>query len=183
MSTGPYVPSVLRSRIFTLPNLLSLARFPLAAAFLLAEGRGARVVVVGLASLTDFLDGWLARQGQTSQLGALLDPIADKTFVLVAISAFLFDGVIGAGAFLIVISRDLATAIGFVVAYLLPGLDPRAFRARWSGKIVTVLQLAALFALLLWPRLFGPLVPLIALASALSIADYTLVLHRQRVRT
>jgi CDP-diacylglycerol--glycerol-3-phosphate 3-phosphatidyltransferase/cardiolipin synthase len=142
-----------------------------------------RVALVALASLTDVLDGWLARQGQTSQLGALLDPIADKTFVLVAISAFLFDGLISTGEFLIVISRDLATAVGFLVAYLLPGLDPRAFKARWSGKIVTVLQLAALFALLLRPTLFHPLVPLIALASAVSIVDYTLVLHRQRVRS
>lgn len=183
MLRGPYVAPVHRSRVLTLPNLLSLARFPLAAAFLLLDGRGARIVVVGLASLTDFLDGWLARHGQMSRLGALLDPIADKTFVLVAISAFLVDGAIGAGAFFIVISRDLATAVGFLVAYLLPGLDPRAFRARWSGKVVTVLQLAALFALLLQPRFFPPLVILIALASALSIADYTLVLHRQRVRS
>ena len=173
---------VTNSRVLTVPNLLSLTRLPLAAAFLLVDGRAARIVVVGLASLTDFLDGWLARRGQTSQLGALLDPIADKTFVLVAILAFLIHGVVNAGEFLIVISRDLATAIGFIVAYMLPGLDPRAFKARWPGKVVTVLQLAALFALLLKPAVFPLLVPLIALASAAAIADYTLVLHRQRVR-
>jgi len=174
---------VTSSRVLTVPNLLSLTRLPLAAAFLLVEGRPARVLLVGLASLTDFLDGWLARRGQTSQLGALLDPIADKTFVLVAISAFLIDGVVTAGEFLIVISRDLATAVGFIVAYLLPGLDPRAFKARWPGKVVTVLQLAALFALLLRPGVFPALVPLIAVSSAAAIADYTLVLHRQRVRS
>ncbi|HKT09318.1 MAG TPA: CDP-alcohol phosphatidyltransferase family protein [Gemmatimonadaceae bacterium] len=171
------------SRILTVPNLLSLSRLPLAAAFLLVEGRAARVALVGLASLTDFLDGWLARRGQTSQLGALLDPIADKTFVLVAILAFLIEGAVTAGEFMIVISRDLATAVGFIVAYLLPGLDPRAFKARWPGKVVTVLQLAALFALLLRPAVFPALVVLIALASAWAIADYTLVLHRQRVRS
>lgn len=114
------------SRVLTVPNLLSLSRLPLAAAFLFVEGRSARVVLVGLASLTDFFDGWLARRGQTSQLGALLDPIADKTFVLVAILAFLIEGAVTASEFFIVISRDLATAIGFIVAYLLPGLDPRS---------------------------------------------------------
>ncbi len=171
------------SRILTVPNLLSLTRLPLAAAFLLVHGRTARLAVVGLASLTDFLDGWLARRGQTSQLGALLDPIADKTFVLVAISAFLIDGVVNAGEFLVVISRDLATAIGFLVAYMLPGLDPRAFKARWPGKVVTVLQLAALFVLVLRPGVFPVLVPVIAVASAVAVADYTLLLHRQRVRS
>lgn len=171
------------SRVLTVPNLLSLARLPLAAAFLLVDGRSARVALVGLASLTDFLDGWLARRGQTSQLGALLDPIADKTFVLIAISAFAIEGAVTAGEFVIVISRDLATAMGFIVAYLLRGLDPRAFKARWPGKVVTVLQLAALFALLLRPSVFPALIPLIAVASAAAIADYTLVLHRQRVRS
>lgn len=171
------------SRVLTVPNLLSLTRLPLAAAFLLVDGRTARVAVVGLASLTDFLDGWLARRGQTSQLGALLDPIADKTFVLVAISAFLIERVVTAGEFFVVISRDVATAIGFIVAYLLSGLDPRAFRARWPGKVVTVLQLAALFALVLRPSIFPVLIPFIAVASAAAIADYTLVLHRQRVRS
>jgi len=174
---------VTNSRVLTVPNLLSLTRLPLAAAFLLVDGRTARVAVVGLASLTDFLDGWLARRGQTSQLGALLDPIADKTFVLVAIATFLIEGVVSAGEFFVVISRDLATAVGFIVAYTLPGLDPRAFKARWPGKVVTVLQLAALFALVLKPSVFRWLVPLIAVASAAAIADYTLVLHRQRVRS
>lgn len=182
-SLFPMFFTVKNSRVLTVPNLLSLTRLPLAAAFLLVDGRTARVVLVGIASLTDFLDGWLARRGQTSQLGALLDPIADKTFVFIAIAAFLFEGVVSVGEFLIVISRDLATAVGFIVAWLLPGLDPRAFRARWPGKVVTVLQLAALFVLLLRPTVFPVLVPLIAVASAAAIADYTLLLHRQRVRS
>lgn len=182
-SLFPMFFTVKNSRVLTVPNLLSLTRLPLAAAFLLVDGRTARVALVGIASLTDFLDGWLARRGQTSQLGALLDPIADKTFVFIAIAAFLFEGVVSVGEFLIVISRDLATAVGFIVAWLLPGLDPRAFRARWPGKVVTVLQLAALFVLLLRPTVFPVLVPLIAVASAAAIADYTLLLHRQRVRS
>lgn len=182
-SLFPMFFTVKNSRVLTVPNLLSLTRLPLAAAFLLVDGRTARVALVGIASLTDFLDGWLARRGQTSQLGALLDPIADKTFVFIAIAAFLIEGVVSVGEFLIVISRDLATAVGFIVAWLLPGLDPRAFRARWPGKVVTVLQLAALFVLLLRPTVFPVLVPLIAVASAAAIADYTLLLHRQRVRS
>jgi cardiolipin synthase len=173
---------VSRPRILTLPNILSLARFPLAAAFVATESTRIRFALLGAASLTDLLDGWLARRGQTTQLGALLDPIADKTFVLVAISAFLFDGALSTRDYFIVLSRDFATAIGFFVAYVTPGLDVRSFKARWSGKVVTVLQLAALFALLLRPSLFPPLIPPIAIASAWAIADYTLTLHRTRAR-
>jgi phosphatidylglycerophosphate synthase len=171
------------SRLFTLPNLLSLARFPLAAAFVAASTTSARVALLGAASLTDLLDGWLARRGQTTRLGALLDPIADKTFVLVAISAFLFDGTLSLRDYFIVLSRDFATAVGFLVAYLLPGLDPKNFKARWPGKVVTVLQLLALLTLLLRPALFPYLVPVIAAVSVWAIADYTLMLHRTRVRS
>lgn len=171
-----------RTRIITLPNLLSLSRFPLAAAFVVVESTMARAVLLGAASLTDLLDGWLARRGQSSRVGALLDPIADKTFVLAAISAFLVDGGLSTRDYFIVISRDLAIGLGFIVAYFTPGLEPRDFKARLPGKLVTVLQLLALLALVLRPALFPPLVPLIAAASAWAIADYTLVLHRTRVR-
>lgn len=169
--------------MLSLPNLLSLARLPLAVAFVLAQGTTARVLLLSTAALTDLLDGWLARRGQTTQLGALLDPIADKTFVLVAISAFLFDGTIRTSDYFIVLSRDFATAVGFFVAYVTPGLDARKFKARWSGKVVTVLQLLALLLLLVRPSLFPPLLPVIAVASAWAIADYTIALHRTRVRS
>jgi hypothetical protein len=50
------------------------------------------------------------------------------------------------------------------------------------GKIVTVLQLAAILALTIEPRAMRWLVPIIGGASAISIIDYTLVLHRTRRR-
>ena len=170
-------------RIVTVPNLLSFARIPLAVAFLAVQHVPTRVGLVVAASLTDFFDGWFARRGQTSRLGALLDPIADKLFIFAAVSAFLLDGALSTRDYFVLLSRDFATAVGFLVAAVMPSLDPRGFRARWPGKVLTVLQLLALLALLLEPRLFPPLVPWIALVSALAIADYTLALHRQRART
>lgn len=168
------------SRIVTLPNLLSITRVPLAVAFVATGSVPVRVGLVCAASLTDMLDGWLARRGQMTQLGALLDPIADKTFMLVAISAFLIDGAISTGDYLIVLSRDLMIGVGFIVAFLVPGLDPRAFKARWPGKAVTVCQMASLFVLLVRPAWFRVVLPVLAVASAVAIIDYTLVLHRQR---
>jgi cardiolipin synthase (CMP-forming) len=179
----PLTCGVRRPPLFSLPNLLSLARFPLAAAFLATNAAGVRVALIGAASLTDVLDGWLARRQQPTRLGAILDPIADKTFMLAALSAFLVNGAISTGAYFLILSRDIATAIGFLVAYVLPGLDPRSFRARKPGKVVTILQLIALLVLVLRPALLPPLLWPIAAASLWAIADYTVLLSRERVRS
>ncbi|HXY30589.1 MAG TPA: CDP-alcohol phosphatidyltransferase family protein [Gemmatimonadaceae bacterium] len=170
-------------RLLTLPNLLSFSRVPLAVAFVMADRTPTKVALVGAASITDMLDGWLARRGQTTQLGALLDPIADKTFVLAALSSFLFAGVLSVRDYFIVLSRDFGAAIGFLVAYLLPGLDPGRFTARLSGKVVTSLQLAVLFVLVLRPQWMRWAIWPIAAASLWAITDYTLQLHRERVRS
>ncbi|MEP7065389.1 MAG: CDP-alcohol phosphatidyltransferase family protein [Gemmatimonadota bacterium] len=171
-----------RPPLLTLPNLLSASRFPLAAAFLATDATPARVALIGAASLTDVLDGWLARRQQTTRLGALLDPIADKTFVLVAISAFLIAGELSTLDYFIILLRDFATAIGFLVAYLLKDLDPKNFKARVSGKVVTVLQLATVLALVLHASVLHPLIWLVGAASVWAVIDYTLLLKRQRAQ-
>jgi CDP-diacylglycerol--glycerol-3-phosphate 3-phosphatidyltransferase len=169
--------------LLTLPNVITLARLPLAVLFLFADTTAERLTILGMASASDVVDGWLARRfHRTTRSGALLDPIADKTFVLAALSAFLRTDALSTGAYFVILSRDFATAIGFLVAWRLPGLDPGNFKARMSGKIVTVLQLAAILALTVAPQAMRWLVPLIALTSAVSIIDYTLVLHRTRQR-
>jgi CDP-diacylglycerol---glycerol-3-phosphate 3-phosphatidyltransferase len=171
---------VQRPRLLTIPNLLSASRFPLAAAFLATEQTPVRVALIGVASLTDVLDGWLARRQQATRLGALLDPIADKTFVLVAISAFLIAGELTTLEYFTILLRDFATAIGFLVAYLLRDLDPKNFKARLSGKVVTVLQLATVLALVLHAAVLRPLIWLVGAASVWAVIDYTLLLKRQR---
>ncbi len=178
---GPGLTCVVRRvPVFTVPNILSASRFPLAAAFLVSEQTPVRVALIGAASLTDVLDGWLARRQQTTRLGALLDPIADKTFVLVAISAFLVAGEISTLEYFVILLRDFATAIGFIVAYYLSGLDPKNFKARLSGKVVTVLQLATVLALVLHASVLRPLIWLVGAASVWAVIDYTLLLKRQR---
>lgn len=169
--------------LLTVPNVITLARLPLAALFLVADTTAERLVILGMASASDFIDGWLARRfRRTTRSGALLDPIADKTFVLAALTAFVATGTLSASAFFVILARDFATAIGFLVAWRLPGLDPHDFQARMPGKIVTVLQLSAILALTVAPQAMRWLVPVIGVASAVSIIDYTLVLHRTRQR-
>jgi CDP-diacylglycerol---glycerol-3-phosphate 3-phosphatidyltransferase len=166
-----------------LPNVVTLARLPLAVLFLFADTTAERLTLLGMASASDFIDGWLARRfGRMTRSGALLDPIADKTFVLAALTAFVRTGELSTGAYFVILARDFATAIGFLVAWRLPGLDPASFKARMPGKIVTVLQLAAILALTVSPWTMRWLVPVIGGASAVAIIDYTLVLHRTRQR-
>jgi cardiolipin synthase (CMP-forming) len=169
--------------LLSLPNVITLARLPLAVLFLFANTNAERLVLLGMASASDFIDGWLARRfGRTTRSGALLDPIADKTFVLAALTAFVRTGELSTGAYLLILSRDFATAIGFIVAWRLPGLDPADFKARMPGKIVTVLQLGAILALTVSRQAMRWLLPVIGIASAVAIIDYTLVLHRTRQR-
>ena len=74
----------------------------------------------------------------------------------------------------------LATAIGFLVARLLPALRTVPFRARLAGKLVTTLQLVTLVAVLLMPAAVPYLVGAVGVMSAVSIWDYTLALWRAR---
>jgi len=162
-----------------LPNILSSSRVVLAVAFVALPDPDARLALVGLAAVTDFLDGWLARRARwTTRWGALLDPFADRVFALVAVSVFLFAGRLTTLEYFIMIARDLMTAVGFLVARSVSWLRPVEFKARWSGKLVTVLQFAAFVGLLRYPAAVSPLVWAVGAASLWSIADYTLALWR-----
>ena len=170
-----------RGKIFTIPNSISLSRLLLALAFVVITGRWQRLVLIAAASATDFLDGWFARRANSATVaGALIDPFADRVFVLAAVSSYLVEGTISTGQYFIFLSRDIATAVGFVVARFIPGLSASAFKARALGKTVTVFQLALLLAVLVAPGLVQPLVLIIGAVSAVSIVDYTLALERAR---
>lgn len=172
-----------RGALFSLPNVVSMSRLVLAAGFVGARGPEERLVLIGAASVTDFLDGWLARRrNAATRWGALIDPIADRVFVLAAVSAFLLSGELSVLQYFILLSRDVMTAIGFVVARLVPWLRPVEFKARYLGKLVTVLQLATLVAVLAAPRFVPALVAAVGVVSAGAILDYTLALWRSRAR-
>ena len=170
-----------RRTLGNLPNALSCSRLVLAAGFVVTDGADARVGLIGVAAATDFLDGWLARRVHaTSRWGALLDPIADRVFVLTVVGTFLFGGLLSTPAYFVLLLRDFATAIGFVVARMIPWLRPVEFKARMLGKVVTVLQLLTLAAVLAAPSAVPVLLAGVAVASLLAIADYTLALWKAR---
>lgn len=179
-----YLARMDRRPLLFLPSLISLTRLGMAAAFALIPSPASRLMLVLAASLTDFLDGWLARRANlATKWGALIDPIADRMFVFTAVSVFLFEGALTTTQYVVLISRDFMTAVGFLVARMVSTLRPIPFRARLSGKIVTALQLAALIAILIRPELVRPLVLLVGATSVWAIVDYTLMLWRERTRT
>jgi len=172
-----------RGPLLNLPDALSLSRIVLAAGFVAVPEAAARVALIGAASATDFLDGWIARRrGVASRWGALIDPLTDRVFVLAAVASFVWRGELTPGQFLTLVSRDLATAVGFAVARSVPWLRRVPFQARPLGKVVTALQLVTLLAVLLAPPAVRPLVLAVGVLSAAAVVDYTLTLWRGRTR-
>jgi cardiolipin synthase len=171
------------SELRSLPNLLSISRLALAAAFVVLERTYVRIVLVMVALATDYLDGWIARQfGPMTRTGLFLDPFADRVFVLVGVSVFLFEGTLSTWEYFVMISRDLMTAIGFLVARTMPSLRAVAFQARFPGKLVTVLQLATFIAILIRPRAAQPMILVVAVVSLWAVIDYTWMLHKARAK-
>lgn len=134
-------------RLFTVPNVLSLSRIPLAFAFLYPD-TSIRLTALCLAMATDFFDGFLARRfAWKSRLGTLLDPLTDKFFVFFVLYALISEQRLSfyeAGAML---CRDVSVIVfGFYLA--VRGYLPRyQFRAIWCGKVTTTLQFLVLLAL------------------------------------
>jgi cardiolipin synthase len=175
------LPQMNRGALFTVPNTVSLSRLVLAFAFVLVSDTRDRAALIVAAGATDFLDGWIARHrnSQTTS-GALIDPFADRVFVLAAVSAYLVHDIFSTTQYFIFLSRDIMTAIGFLVAKLVPRLKPVEFKARMLGKIVTVLQLATLLLVLIAPRYTDVFIWTIGVFSLAAIVDYTLALWRAR---
>lgn len=172
-----------RQASLALLNTLSLTRLPLAVAFILIPDVWVRAGLVLLAALTDFLDGWIARnKGLSTRLGALIDPVADRAFMVTAIVVCYLDGLISGIAVLLLVIRDLGTTVGFFVARLAPRLRHVELKARMLGKAVTSLQLVTLLCVLLFPPAVMPLVALIGVLSLASVVDYSRAVLKARER-
>jgi CDP-diacylglycerol--glycerol-3-phosphate 3-phosphatidyltransferase len=107
---------VRRDLVFTVPNLLSALRLAGVPVFLyLLLGPHADVAAVGVlmvSGVTDYLDGRLARAwGQVSRIGQLLDPLADRLYVVATVVAFSVRDVMPWWIGVAIIGRDVALAV------------------------------------------------------------------------
>jgi CDP-diacylglycerol--glycerol-3-phosphate 3-phosphatidyltransferase len=101
-----------------------------------------------LASITDFFDGYIAREwNQMTLLGAILDPLADKMLTIAAFLGLMMIGEANAWAIYIIIVRELFIT-GLRTVAISEGIS---VKASWSGKVKTVAQMFAIgFLLMHW---------------------------------
>ncbi len=178
----PYSGSVTRDRVLTVPNALSLLRLagvPLFLYLLLGPHQpdpaadGWAVVVLAVGGFTDWLDGKLARLlGQYSRLGALLDPAADRLYILAALVALGIRGAVPWWAVVALVARDAVLA-GCVLVLRGRGYGP--FEVTYLGKAATFLLLYALPLLLLGQG--GGAAAAVALPLGLAFAVWGAALH------
>lgn len=152
--------------LMSLPNLLSLSRIPLGGAFWLVLGPTARdsiwaFAIMGVAALTDVLDGYLARrQAQRTGgpaepdggAGAWLDPICDKAFVGAVLGAIIVRRHPPLLLIILILTRELIQLPLGIVYRFVPALRSWLrydFRASLLGKAATIAQFLAIAALIL----------------------------------
>jgi cardiolipin synthase len=112
---------VVSDRVLTVPNALSALRILLVPVFLVLVLVGedlAAFIVIVVSSLSDFLDGIIARRfGQITKLGQLLDPAADRLFIFAAVIALAVREVVPWWVVVVIVGRDVFLAVlGLVLA-------------------------------------------------------------------
>ena len=144
------------SRIFTIPNLLTIFRMVLIPVFVTLLFYQRFILALNvfiIAGITDGLDGLLARRfDQRSQLGTILDPIADKLMLVTAFVVLSMRSVfpqplpshlpIPFWVTVAVISRDVFIVVGAAAINIMTGF--RGFRPSWLGKFNTTVQIIAI---------------------------------------
>lgn len=173
-----------------LPNALTLSRLLLALplGLLILREQFAWALALGfIAGVTDALDGFAARRlGAFSRLGSILDPVADKTLIMITFLSLAHTGLIPWPLALLVLARDLVIVCGAAIYHRLFG--PFEFSATLLSKANMGIQIAfcvlVLAAQLLnLPEqllvLAGALVIFIALASGI---DYVLTWSRKALQ-
>lgn len=138
------------NRILTIPNVLSFVRLLLVPVFLwliIVGQDGAALLVLVFSSISDFVDGVIARRfGQITRLGQLLDPLADRLFIFAALIGLTMRGVIPWWLAAIIVARDLMLVVlGVILANR--GFGP--LRVHHLGKAATLFLFYALPILML----------------------------------
>lgn len=133
---GPTAPAW---RILTIPNAISVLRLlgvPLFLYLLLARrADGAAVAVLMVSGVTDYVDGWIARAwGQYSRLGALLDPLVDRLYIVATMVGLTLRDVVPIWLPIGLLARDVVLA-GFLPLLRRRGYGP--LPVHFLGKAAT----------------------------------------------
>jgi CDP-diacylglycerol--glycerol-3-phosphate 3-phosphatidyltransferase len=169
-----------------LPNILTVVRIllvPVLVVALLDKTGGGDLlaaIVFAVASLTDAIDGYLARsRNWVTTFGKLMDPIADKLLIVAALVALVSLGRLEAWVAMVIISREFAVTALRLAAGATEGL---VIPASSLGKLKTATQVAMVMALIAFPDRpdwVTALVYLTVVVTVLSGADYFFGLRRR----
>src|ERR671935_1835008 len=134
-----------------LPNLLTVLRILLVPVIIVAlleetpNGDALAAFVFALAAFTDGLDGYIARsRGAVTTFGKLMDPIADKLLIIAPLVLLVSLGRIAAWVAMVIIAREFAVTGLRMVAAEQGVVIPASF----TGKVKTITQVAAIFAVI-----------------------------------
>ena len=132
-------------RILTIPNVISLVRLLCVPVFLWLlfpqENRIGAAALLAVLGATDWVDGYIARHyDQTSNLGKILDPVADRVLLIVGVLAIAIDGSVPLGIAVLSLVREGLVAIAVIV---LAALGARRIDVTWYGKCATFLVMFA----------------------------------------
>jgi CDP-diacylglycerol--glycerol-3-phosphate 3-phosphatidyltransferase len=140
--------------------------------------RFAAIMVFLIAAFSDGLDGYIARRyKQRSELGTILDPIADKGLLLSGIITLSISNWSEESDYarfpiwfpVIVIGRDVILVVGAFILHMLIG-DKMRVKPHWTGKVATVGQMCAIAWVMLQLR-FLPLIFVVTVASAFTVVS------------
>ena len=141
----------------TLASKITLARVAMIPAYMatmyLSQGEAGlwmylSLAIFILASLTDFVDGYIARHyNQVTDFGKFLDPLADKLLTVAAMAMFCEWGVFPAWALMVILTREFAVSGLRMVA----SQKGSVIAAGWSGKVKTASTMVGLCAMMAFP--------------------------------
>jgi cardiolipin synthase (CMP-forming) len=139
------------ARVLTVPNLISFARLlgvPLFLyLFLATHAWGWAILVLAIGGLSDWVDGFAARKlHQVSRLGELLDPTADRLYILATIFAFTAKGVLPWGFTVALLAREVVLGVCLLILRRY-GYGP--LPVHYVGKTATFILLMAFPVMLL----------------------------------
>jgi cardiolipin synthase len=168
---------------YAVPSLFSLTRLILSACLPFTR-ESVWVYLIFAAALSDFLDGWLARRLHAqSWQGGLLDAAADKIFILLTLTVFVFAGKFSFWWIFPVMIRDVI--VGITVYYLIYRRKWQAFKdmdARVFGKLATIGQFSLFLVVLLFPDKTLYALIFASCCSIVAGLDYGLLFYRALVR-
>jgi cardiolipin synthase (CMP-forming) len=166
--------------LLNLPNFLTLCRLgsiPIFLTFLTRERYEAALYVFAAAAATDGLDGAVARWfDKRTELGAFLDPFADKLMLLSAFVVLTIDHDLPGYLISVVLIRDIVIVVGYLMISFFTG-ERVPVRPSILGKMSTFLQLACVIAVLArvgnhWPQDFNLLLVTTVAVTAASFVHY-----------